>query len=170
MWDRIPQKDIFQGNYSTCCIGMNEANGSAMPHYLLNTTFNMIELVDNKTGSVIGNALCYMAVDENGSPMFIVDNIEIANSRKPSDAVGKEIRNSIVEYASKVVKEVTGKDDIPIYMGGSYNDVPIDDLPKEKGSVKLLGQVDCDDIYMDLFGGWGNPAEIKNNVELLKLR
>ena len=22
MWDRVPQKDIFQGNYSTCCIAM----------------------------------------------------------------------------------------------------------------------------------------------------
>ncbi|MBQ8475830.1 hypothetical protein IJ531_02095, partial [bacterium] len=37
MWDRIPQKDIFQGNYSTCCIGMGGGNGAAMPHYLLNS-------------------------------------------------------------------------------------------------------------------------------------
>ena len=33
MWDRVPQKDLFQGNYSTCCIGMGGGNGSAMPHY-----------------------------------------------------------------------------------------------------------------------------------------
>ncbi|MBQ7286226.1 MAG: hypothetical protein IJW73_00520 [Candidatus Gastranaerophilales bacterium] len=85
MWDRIPQKDLFQGNYSTCCIGMGKDNGRAMPHYLLNSMFNMIEVVDNKTDKTIGNALCYFVKNENDEIIFVVDNIEIANKHKPSN-------------------------------------------------------------------------------------
>ena len=39
MWDREPKKDLFQGNYSNCCIAIDKTNGHAMPDYLLNTSF-----------------------------------------------------------------------------------------------------------------------------------
>ena len=83
MWDRNPRKDISQGNYSTCCIAVGGGNGRFMPHYVLNTSFNMIEVVDNKTGKPLGNALCFFVIDEKGKPSFIIDNIEINNSQKP---------------------------------------------------------------------------------------
>ncbi len=166
MWDRMPQKDIFQGNYSTCCIGMNEVNGLAMPHYLLNTAFNMIEIIDNTTNKTIGNALCYFVEQANGKPAFVIDNIEINNAHKPSDKVGRKLRSAIVEYASNVVKEVTGNNKMPIFMGNAYNDVPDDDLKEVKGCVNLLGETDCDAIYMDFFGGWDYFEE----VTMLKLK
>ena len=106
MWDRVPQKDIFQGNYSTCCIAMGGSNGSAMPHYIMDTAYNMIELVDNNSGRTVGNALCYFVKGENGKLAFIIDNVEIANSVKPSDEIGKEVREQITEYASRIAKEV----------------------------------------------------------------
>ena len=74
MWDRNPVKDLFQGNYSTCCIGVGEENEEYMNQYLLNTTFNMIEITDNKTGDTVGNALCYFGI-ANSKPIFIIDNI-----------------------------------------------------------------------------------------------
>ena len=159
MWDRNPQKDIFQGNYSTCCIGMGGGNGSAMPYYIMDTAYNMIELVDNTTGKTIGNALCYMVKGENGKPSFIVDNIEINNSEKPSDEVGKQIRSSITEYASKIAKDVTGSDEVPIYLGGQYNDVLISDLPTSTEKVQFIGDVNREDIYMDLYTGWIDKDE-----------
>ena len=153
MWDRIPQKDIFQGNYSTCCIGIGDINDYAMPHYLMNTAYNMIELNDNTTGKPIGNALCYFVQEENGKLAFIVDNIEISNSHKPSNKVGIEIRNAITQYAANVSKEVTGRDDISIYMSAQYNDVPYEDLDEVKQIINFVGDIDCDEIYMDLYGG-----------------
>ena len=169
MWDRIPQKDIFQGNYSTCCIGMGNQNSAAMPYYLLNTAYNMIEIVDNYSGSVMGNALCYFVTDENDSPIFIVDNVEISNSYKTTEKVGIELRDNITEYASRIAKQVSGRDDFPIYMSTSYNDAPTDDLKEETKSLKLLGHVDCDSIYMDLYGGWEKPEGVQK-VQTYRLK
>ena len=170
MWDRNPQKDIFQGNYSTCCIGMGGGNGSAMPHFVMDTAYNMIELVDNKTGKTIGNALCYFIKGANGKPAFIIDNIEINNGVKPSEEVGLQLRNSMVEYAARVSKEVTGLDDVSIYMSGSYNDVPCKDLKQEEQSISFLGDIDCEDIYMDLYGGWIEKENLNTKLHLLKLK
>ena len=172
MWDRNPQKDIFQGNYSTCCIGMGGGNGSAMPYFVMDTAYNMIELVDNTTGKTIGNALCYMVKGENGKPSFIIDNIEINNSEKPSDEIGKQIRTSITEYASKIAKDVTGSNEVPIYMSKQYNDVPINDLPTSRENVLFMGDVNREDIYMDLYTGWIDKDEFVKpyNVNLLKLK
>ena len=169
MWDRTPQKDIFQGNYSTCCIGMGGGNGSAMPHYLLNTSFNMIELVDNSTGETIGNALCYFVLDGGSKPALVIDNIEIRNSQVPSLEIGKEMRVAIVQYAKNIAQAVTGSKNTRIYMSGSYNDVAQNDLTKTTQTVQFLGETECDSIYMDLYGGWVSKDEYKKTLELLKL-
>ena len=170
MWDRNPQKDIFQGNYSTCCIGMGNGNGSAMPHYIMNTAYNMIELVDNSSKKTVGNALCYFIKGENGKPAFIIDNIEINNSVKPSSKVGIQLRNSMVEYASKVSKDVTGNDNTPIYMSSSYNDVPCDDLARHTETISFLGDIDTQYINMDLYKCLVDKDEFTSCHELLKLK
>lgn len=149
MWDRVPQHDLFQGNYSTCCIGMGAANGWSMPVYLLNTAFNMIELVDNNTGETVGNALCYFVKDDLNNPKFIIDNIEIRNSVKPSDEVGKQLRSAITEYAKNIVRDVTGRDNIQILLGTSYNDVPVGDLNKSYSFIKTLGEELRNEVYTD---------------------
>ncbi len=170
MWDRNPQKDIFQGNYSTCCIGMGNGSGFAMPHYIMNTVYNMIELVDNSSRKTVGNALCYFIKGENGKPAFIIDNIEINNSVKPSSEVGIQLRNSMVEYASKVSKDVTGNDDTPIYMSATSNDVPCDDLARHIETISFLGDIDTPYIYMDLYKRLVDKDEFTSRHELLKLK
>jgi hypothetical protein len=170
MWDRNPQKDIFQGNYSTCCIGMGGGNGSAMPHFVMNTAYNMIEIVDNVSGKTIGNALCYFITGADGKPAFIVDNIEINNSVKPSDNVGIQLRDAIVQYATNVSEEVTGSKHTPIYMSSSYNDVPCNDLARHDENISFLGDIDCDKIYMDLYNGWNDKSELQGVRELLRLK
>ena len=39
-------------------------------------------------------------------------------------------------------------------MSGKYNDVNLEGLSKQTKSLKLIGDVDTDEIYMDLFDGW----------------
>lgn len=168
MWDRIPQKDLFQGNYSTCCIGMGEINSSAMSHYLLDTAYNMIELKDNKTGKIIGNALCYFAKDSKKNTIFVIDNIEIKNSEIPSDTVGVQLRNSIAEYATNVAHEVTGKNDIKICMGAQYNDVSTSDLTRKIDEISFLGDID-DSVYMDLYNGWIDRDNLTKPCEFFEL-
>jgi len=168
MWDRIPQKDLFQGNYSTCCIGMGECNASAMPVYLINSAFNMIELIDNNTGNTIGNALCYFIKTNNG-PKFVIDNIEIRNSEKPSEKVGKELRESIKKYAAKIAKTVAGEE-LPIWLGQSFNDVPVEDLQTFEKTCQFLGDIsNLDEVYLDAFGGWYYSWDDLDEIELYRL-
>lgn len=151
MWDRKPEKDIFQGNYSTCCIGMGESNAIIMPHYITNTSCNMIEVVDNVSGEVIGNALCYFAQAED-EDVFILDNIEIRNNRIPSEEGGKVIRDKMAEYAQSIVRNITGRN-LKIYMSDENNDVTTKDLETTSQNVKFIGGFDTDYVYFDLYGG-----------------
>ena len=151
MWDRVPQKDLFQGNYSTCCIGIGKSNGEFMPTYLMNTTFNMIELVDNNTGKTIGNALCYFVKDKQRKPAFVIDNVEINNAVSLSKENSIELRNSIVEYVSRLTEDISGKNDIQIYLGANYNDINCDDLVKKQVKMSLLGEVNKFLVYLDMF-------------------
>lgn len=170
MWNRIPQHDLFQGNYSTCCIGLGEHNGKFMPDYLLNSAFNMIEIVDNQTNRTVGNALCYYAQNNQMKPVLIIDNIEINNSYKPSDQVCKNIRDSVALYAKNLNKEVTGNDDIPVYIGDNYNDVPTYDLETiEDEFITFAGKLEAEEIYLDAFNGLINSNNIRKNVTLKKL-
>ena len=165
MWDRSPSKDLFQGSYSGCCIALDGGNGDAMPQYLLNTAFNMIEIVDNNSGETVGNALCYLAnLDTNYNhttlPALIIDNIEIRNSKKLSSENGKMLREAIFNYAKNITKSISGKN-MPIYLGPTYNDVPCNDLKECRMFVKFLGEIatknessDEDEIYLDTFNGW----------------
>ena len=167
MWDRIPQKDLFQGNYSTCCIAMGGVNGNAMPHYLMNTAYNMIEIVDNITGKTVGNALCYFIKGENEKPALVIDNIEINNTNILSDDVGIKVRDTVAQYAPNVAKKVTGNEDTHIYMSSENNDVPIIGLKPAFQKIEFLGEIDCDEIYMDLYKGWTKKDEfvqINNNI------
>lgn len=172
MWDRLPQHDLFQGNYSTCCIGMNRGNGEAMATYLTNTTFNMIELVDNTTGETVGNALCYYLTD-GYKPSLVIDNIEINNHYLPSEKFCKEIRDGIVTYAQKLNKEVTGTADTKIYLGRQNNDVPTTDLQaKSKGYSSFIGKLfteEDDQVYLDALSGWNYGSEINNGTPIDKL-
>ncbi|MBR6099552.1 hypothetical protein IKP85_07375 [bacterium] len=168
MWDRNPQKDIYQGNYSTCCIGMGNGNGSAMPHYIMDTAYNMIEIVDNVSGRPIGNALCYFAIVD-GKRALIIDNIEINNGQKPSAEIGRTLRDKIAEYAANVAKAVTGREDTPIFMGDNYNDVPTNDLKAETHKFQFIGKVDSDNIYMDLYNGWTSTSNLTAKGKMLRL-
>lgn len=161
-WDRIPQKDLFQGNFSSCCIGMGEGTAHVMPKYLLNTTFNMIELVDNTTGETIGNILCYFAAGKSKEPVLILDNIEIRNNYKPSNVTGKNLRNAIKKYAAKFADSVTGNKNTPIYLGTRYNDISTSDLKENEQYMSIIGKISGEDIYLDAFGGWNRDIGFGN--------
>ena len=171
MWDRIPQKDLFQGNYSTCCIGMGESNAEAMSTYLMNTAFNMIELVDNNTGNVIGNALCYFVQNDCGARELIIDNIEIRNSEKPSKEVGSKLRDAIKQYAQNVCKSVNKNKTLPIWLGEFYNDLPTySDLPCYEHVCSFVGDVSsADGVYLDAFGGWGKSYNISDEISVFRM-
>lgn len=169
MWDRNPQHDLFQGNYSTCCIGMGEMNAEAMPTYLMNTAFNMIEIVDNNTDNTIGNALCYIVKNNNNCPELIIDNIEIKNSEIPSKRTGLKLRNAIIQYAKNLCKSLNGKG-LKIWIGESFNDIPCNDLPAYEHECELLGNLtNVYSVYVDAFDGWTDVNDLSDCINLYRV-
>lgn len=170
MWDRNPQHDLFQGNYSTCCIGMGGGNGSAHPHYLLNTSCNMVEIIDETSSQTIGNALCFFAKNAEGKPILIIDNVEINNKIKFTDDIGKRFRSAITQFASNVANAVTGTKNTEIFLGASYNDIPISDLTVCNDKISFIGKLDCEELYLDVYSGWINTNELEGQRKLLRLK
>ncbi len=167
MWDRNPAKDLFQGTYSTCCIALDRSCADAMPEFILNTSFNMIEIVDEFSGKTIGNSLCYFALTDNGSPVFIVDNIEINNNYKFKDKSAHCILGALKQYINNLVKEVYGKE-VPIYVGKTYNDLKefaVTDYKK----IEILGDIRSERIYLDLYGGWTTSNNSNKELNIFVL-
>ena len=76
----------------------------------------------------------------------------------------------IYEYASKISKDITGRDDTPVYMSNSYNDVPVPSENKRTADVvTFLGEVDGDEIYMDLYKGWVDTDDLTRGCNLFKI-
>lgn len=153
MWERNPKKDIFQGNFSNCCIGMGRERGQEIADYLLNTMFNMIEIKDDKTNDIIGNALIYFVKNTQGEKRLVIDNIEINPTVKLSNDNGVQLRNAICKYAKNITKSVAGDQNIPVILGMMHNDLPCNDLKKCKEDVCFVGELSTPCVYLDAFAG-----------------
>ena len=169
LWDRIPQKDLFQGHYSTCCLALDHSAGMSVPIFLMNTAFNMIELVDKDSGNTIGNALCYFALDNSNQPCFIIDDIEIRHNDIPSEDVGRKVRKAMTDFAYELTRKITGQNDTKIYLGAAYNDVPDDDLENVEKHIKLIGDYAPENkkIYLDAY--YGNIGHENLEIDNAKL-
>ncbi len=174
MWNRFPQKDLFQGNYSDCCIGMNESQSYAMFDYILNTAFNMIEITDNTTGQTIGNALCFFAEDRtsmNSKVALVIDNIELKKNINRNPKNGIKLREAIAQYAKNIAKDVTGQYNTPIYLGITYNDVFVNDLEAEQKPLRFIGKIDkdCTVVYSDVYSGRITPRKMNKPVKIYNM-
>ena len=153
-WDRVPHKDLFQGNFSTCCIGMNNANQAAIVDYLMSPSYNMIELVDTSNGKTIGNALIYFVADDNLKTHLVIDNIEINDSYIFSDEQSLKLRDSIKDFANDIKNHCLKNKNAKTFLGSSYNDVYIDDLVSKKEPMIPLVYSYNHITYLDAFDGW----------------
>ena len=121
------------------------------------------EIIDNNTGKTVGNALCYYVKDISNGVLFVIDNVEINNHYKLSDKRGEELRNAIKEFAQNINKEVAGKDNTPIILGTSFNDIPTNRLKTKHNILQKLGSMNCSEIYADLFDTWQLPFSQKSS-------
>ena len=70
-----------------------------------------------------------------------------------------KLRNSIVEYVSRLTEDISGSKDMPIYLSTNYNDINCDDLVAKCVKMSLLGETECFVIYLDMFHD-GHPTVI----------
>ena len=161
MWDRNPYEDLFIGNKTSCCTAIGTGgNGSATPAYLLSQAYNVVELYDEQNNAV-GMSRIFTA-NVNNKPSVIMDNIELNQNflKVLSDDDTTEVRNKFFKYINKIAEKVTGDKDSQVYFSTSYLKVPTDDLETTEKTMKFIGEISQDRIYLNCKKGWINPKEM----------
>ncbi len=163
MWDRNPQEDLFVGNKTSCCTAIGTGvNGDATPAYLLNTSYNVVELYD-ETDEVVGMSRIFMAnVDEK--PALIVDNIELNSNykdTKTTDDTKIKIRDNFFKYMNNLAKQITNSSDTNVYFCSIDNRVPISDLEHEDITLDFIGSLSQEKTYVNSVGNsWLDPTKL----------
>ena len=163
MWERNPNEDLFIGNKTNCCTAIGEgSNAAATPAYLLNHSFNVVELFDENNNAV-GMSRIFMAQIDN-KPALIMDNIEInQNFNKYLDNNERDkIRDEFFKYINKFAKKVTGDDDTQVYFSTKYAKFKTDDLASENKIMKFIGEVSQEKIYINCLGNFIEYEKLDN--------
>jgi len=160
LWDRQPGYDIFQGNYTHCCIAVENFNRAAILDYLVDTGMNVIEVKDMNTNQTIAQTFVFMAENQEKETIAILDNIEINNDyRGLADAIRQQLFAYIADFVGALVKDPRQKIDT-VLLGTAYNDVGTEDLLSRTEVIKKIGGPGPQGTqYLDSFGSaWVDPS------------
>lgn len=162
IWDRDPSEDLFMGNKTTCCTAIGTGgNAGATPIYLLNHSFNVVELFD-ENGNVVGMSRVFMA-DTDNKPSLIMDNIELNKTyiKGMSNEQKIEVRNGFFDYMNKYSEQVTGDKDSQVYFCSCDTNVPNYDLEHVNKKTDFIGAVSQDEIYINSANcAWIDPTKM----------
>jgi ribosomal protein S18 acetylase RimI-like enzyme len=160
LWDRQPGYDIFQGNYTHCCIAVENFNRAAILDYLVDTGINVIEVKDVNTNQTIAQTFIFMAENQEKETIAILDNIEINNDyRGLADAIRQQLFAYIADFVGALVKDPRQKIDT-VLLGTAYNDVETSDLLTRIEMIRKIGGPGPQGTqYLDSFGSaWVDPS------------
>ncbi|MBQ8167830.1 hypothetical protein IJZ97_00225 [bacterium] len=151
-WDRCPQESLFDGNYTTCCTGIDKDHGDSFLKFLTRTCTTTFEVRTEDKGKVVAMSRAFMA-KINGKTSMVVENIEVNNRMAKhylyNDETRYKFREMIFDYARKFAQNINnGDEEIPVYFcnqnfkvkdiekglpeGGKYTDVElIGDFPNK---------------------------------------
>ena len=157
-WRRIPQESLLDGNYTTCCTGLDKNHGESFLKYITNTCTTTLE-VRTERDKVVAMSRIMMA-KINGKLSMIVENIEVNNKMAKhylhNDATRYKFREMIFDYARAFADDInkTGKD-IPIYFCGQ--NFKVKDIEKglnkskEYFDFELIGEYP-EKLYVNVYG------------------
>ena len=168
-WGRIPQESLLDGNYTTCCTGIDKNHGDSFLHYLTNTCTTTLEVRTEKDKVVAMSRLLLAKI--NGKLSLVVENIEVNNKMAKhylhNDESRYRFREMIFDYARKFAKDINeNSEDLPIYF--CAQNYKVQDIAKglEKGKkyedVELLG-VYPNKIYINAYGASYDTTSIRDD-------
>ena len=164
MWDRNPQEDMFLGSKTSCCTALDRTNGGSMAVYMLNTSYNVVELCDAK-GDVVGMSRVFMA-NVDGKPTLIMDNIELNHGFIKGmnfDSDIKDIRDNFFKYMNTYAEKITGDPNAQVLFYSGDIHVPNSDLTKVNKSIDFLGDIHREEVYVNaVHCSYHNPAKLKD--------
>ena len=162
IWDRNPQEDLFMGNKTTCCTAIGTGgNAGSTPIYLLNTSYNVVDLYD-VDDNVVGMSRVFMGIVDD-EPVLIMDNIELNNTyiKGMSDTQKSEIRDGFFNYMNQYAQQVTGNDNAQVYFYSGDVHVPTNDLEIKSAVTSFVGNISQETVYVNSAGcTWINPQKM----------
>jgi ribosomal protein S18 acetylase RimI-like enzyme/type III secretion system FlhB-like substrate exporter len=143
VWARNPDIDLYQGNYSPCCICIESAHmGSESPlaDYTTDLGIQIVNIWDEIKNEPVTAAWCWLGIDEKGRTALVVDNIE--SNTTYSSNFPTELWIQLRTYLEKYAKAI-GVD--RLVLGKANNDLPsateLSKLPEAEAKyIKLGGQ------------------------------
>ena len=153
IWKRRPQESIFNGNYTSCCTGIGEAQGASMPYYLLNTMFNVAE-VKNEKGETIAQSRMFL-IDKD-YPILIIDNVEVNNNFKKKLVTYKQKQDfmeKIFSYERKFAQKLARRNISLFYSRENNKLLPREQLnyPKVQWYIRsTVGELSDENVYCNI--------------------
>ncbi len=160
IWDRDPRKDLFQGNFTHCCIavgvketppggGMTTLYPETIFQYLLDLGINVAEVVDPDTDEPVAQVWLFVTLDNQGKPILVADNFEVNNRYPVGSDINRGIREAMFQFlnryarACNIERVVLGKVGINDV---ETNDLRVIFLPPIK---KLGGYFEDEEYYLE---------------------
>lgn len=129
VWDRNPDKDLYLGNYTDCCIRIDSSHmGSecTIADYLTDAGMQIVSIVDEKKNIPVVAAWCWVGHDDNDKVALVVDNIEAnteysANYRAQMETKLREyLQNYSEKVGAKLVQGTSNNDLVVAKMDSAY--------------------------------------------------
>lgn len=162
VWARNPDIDLYQGNYSPCCICVESQHMGAectIADYNTDLGIQVVSVYDEARNEPVVAAWCWLGIDEQGQTALVVDNIE-ANTLYSAN-FSNELFQELLAYLQKYAKAIGAK---RLVLGKANNDLPtaseLAKLPEAGAQYTKLGNGNSRP------GGYFLEAE-ENTVKLL---
>ncbi len=115
LWDRDPARDLFQGNYTHCCIavgvkdapqegGLYTHDPATVAQFLADAGIQVAEVYDQERKDPIANTWLFVSKDSNGEPVLVLDNVEVNNKYKDV-VVNSAIRDNLFAFVKDYAKQ-----------------------------------------------------------------
>lgn len=164
VWDRNPDTDLYQGNYSPCCISVENgtpinSKTSTIANYLTDLGIQIVNISDSLKNEPVAAAWCWIGQNEKKETALIVDNIEANPSYISENSyvqlMGEELLKYLIDYAQAIGVQ-------KLVLGNSHNDLPSENRLKRFKSDWLAH-------YFKLGEFNGAPYYLEAHDSLVKL-
>ena len=157
-WNRKPMESLFDGNYTTCCTGIDKDQGASFLSYMTNTCSTTLEVRTRKNKVVAMSRILMTKI--NGKLSMVVENIEVNNKIAKhylyDDNSKYEFREMIFDYARNFAKHINKtNEEIPVYFCGRY--FKVTDIAKglkpahKETDIEILGAFE-NNFYVNSYG------------------
>lgn len=158
-WKRNAQESLFDGNYTTCCTGIDKEQGESFPIYLTNAATTTLEVRTEDKNKVVAMSRLLLAKIK-GKTSLVIENIEVNNKIAKhyldNDKAKQEFRDMIFDYAQKFAQYINNNNEkMPVYFCGYY--YKIKDIQKGLKPVKSYDDIELigefpDGIWLNSYG------------------